>query len=100
MDNKEIKYNRNELGTQNFNSIDKFVFWSWGTGIIFILGCLFAAIWVPFSPFMINLVFSVALLVFLDSIYMRMVWIDPNRTYDITYREEYSKIIEDEDLDN
>jgi hypothetical protein len=49
---------------------------------------------------MINLVFSVALLVLLDSIYMRMVWIDPNRTYDITYREEYSKIIEDEDLDN
>lgn len=95
---KEVKYDRTELGMQNFTKLDKFVFWSWGFGLAFILICFFFAIWVDFSPLMVDIIFSIILLIGLNSIYMRLVWVEPEITYDITYREKYSKII-NENLD-
>jgi len=96
---KEVRYDRTSLCTRNFTTLDRIVFWTWSVGWVAIILSIIVIIWTGIDPFWFKILLTIFAITIICTFYMRAVWVDPNRTHDITYRKEYSKII-DEDLHN
>ena len=90
----EVKYDRTSLCTRNFNMLDHIIMWTWGVAWIVVIIMLFFAIWGGLGYTGFKLMMSLAFIGVVSSFYIRAVWVDPNHSTDVTYRKEYSKIID------
>lgn len=97
---KEIKYDKDKVCKRNFTTLDYIVDYGGNLSLIAIVVMLFYAIWGEWYPFMNKVMLTLLLFLGLSFFYLRILLFETDEYGDLKYKDDYAKIIEEEDLDS